>query len=104
MVKLDHRVNLRIDADTYEAFEKVATFFNRTVPDVMREGLQTAVPTMEALGAIIDRAKAGDTDAMQRLFTSMVQMHQGQLNMVSEVIDSEMKSIEEARAEKSGQD
>jgi predicted transcriptional regulator len=103
MAKLDQRVNLRIDSDTYAAYEKVASFFNRTVPDIMREALQESVPTMQTLGTIIDRAKAGDAEAMQKLFTSMIEMHQGQLNMATEVAAAEMKTIEELRAQKSGQ-
>jgi predicted DNA-binding protein len=104
MAKLNNRVNLRLDTETYEAYEKVASFFNRTVPDLMREALQMAVPTMEALGTMIDRAKAGDTEAMQRLFSSMIEMHQGQLNMVSEMVAADLKTIDALRAEKGGQD
>lgn len=87
---LNKRVNLRIDEDTYEAFEKVASFFNRSVADFMRESLQTAVPTMQALGAMIDRAKAGDAEAVQRLFNSMLKMHQGSLDMAREVVAAEV--------------
>lgn len=90
MAKLDQRVNLRIDTDTYEAYEKVAGFFNRTVPDVMRESLQMATPVMHTLGAIIDRAKAGDGEAVQELFDAFFKMQRGQLDLVEMVTKSEM--------------
>ncbi len=103
MAKLDQRVNLRLDTDTYEAYEKVATFFNRTVPDVMREGLQSATATMQALGAIIDRAKAGDGEAVQELFDAFFKMQRGQLDMAELVAKNEMATGAE-KSKEGGQD
>lgn len=96
---LNKRVNLRIEEDTYDAYEKVASFFNRSVADLMREALDGGVPTMRALGAMIDRAKAGDKDAVQRLFDSMLMMHQGTLDLVRETV-----AAEAANDERGGQD
>lgn len=87
---LNKRVNLRIEEDTYDAYEKVASFFNRSVADLMREALDGGVPTMHALGAMIEQAKAGDKDAVQRLFNSMLMMHQGSLDTVREVVAAEI--------------
>lgn len=80
MAKLDQRVNLRIDTDTYQSYEKVASFFNRSVADVMRETLQAGVQVMDMLGAVIDRAKAGDAEAVQELFDAFWEMQRGQLD------------------------
>jgi hypothetical protein len=77
MGTLNRRVNLRIDEDLYDAYEKVASFFNRSVADFMREALQGGVPTMHTLGVMIDRAKAGDKQAVQELFNSLLAMHEG---------------------------
>ena len=93
---LNKRVNLRIEDDTYEAYEKVPSFFNRSVPDLMREALDGAVPTMRALGAMIERAKAGDKDAVQRLFDSMLMMHQGSLDLARETLSAEIGADKEA--------
>ena len=96
--RLDRRVNMRMETDTYDAYEKVATFFNRSTADLMREALDGGVPTMRALGAMIDRAKAGDKDAVQRLFDSMLAMHQGTLDVVRETVASEMADAPEEHA------
>jgi uncharacterized protein (DUF1778 family) len=77
----DRRVNIRIDSDTYDAYEKVATTFNRTVADFMRESLQSAAPVMHTLGTIIDRAKAGDTEAIEDLYKAFWQMQRGALDL-----------------------
>lgn len=81
MAKLDQRVNIRLDSDTYEAYAKVADFFNRSVPDVMRESLQAGAEIMHMLGVIIDQAKAGDTEAVQKLFDAFWKMQRGQLEL-----------------------
>ncbi len=78
------RVNIRMEQETYDAYEKVASFFNRSVADFMREALDQAVPTMHALGAMIDQARAGDVEAMQRLYDAIIAMHQGTLDMYRE--------------------
>ena len=96
--RLDRRVNMRMETDTYDAYEKVATFFNRSTADLMREALDGGVPTMRALGAMIDRAKAGDKDAVQRLFDSMLAMNQGTLDVVRETVASEMADAPEEHA------
>lgn len=95
MAKLDQRVNLRIDTETYEAYEKVASFFNYSVAEVMRESLQASVQVMHALGAIIDRAKAGDAESVQKLFDALWQMQRGQLDLArlqTETIGAEMQA------------
>ena len=87
---LNKRLNLRMNQDTYDAYEKVASFFNRTAADLMREAMDASMPTMQALGAMIDRAKAGDKEAVQRLFDSMMAMHQGNLDLARETGAAEM--------------
>ena len=87
---LNKRVNLRMEEDTFDAYEKVASFFNRTAADLMREALDGGVPTMRALGAMIERAKAGDAEAVQRLFDAMLMMHQGSLDLAREVVAAEV--------------
>jgi hypothetical protein len=81
VAKLDQRVNIRIDTDTYEAYEKVARFFNRSIAEVMREALQSGTPVMTTLGAIIDQAQAGNAEATQRLFDAFWRMQRGQLDL-----------------------
>ena len=103
MAALDKRVNLRIDGDTYEAYEKVGAFFNRTVADIMRESLQTAVPVMQMLGTVIDRAKAGDGEAVQELFDTFWKMQQGQLDMAQLMTTATLADLPKA-GEEGGQD
>jgi hypothetical protein len=67
------RVNLRIDEDTYLAFEKVAEFFKRSVTSMIRETCDLAVPTMVDLGKMIDQAKAGDPEAAHAVFQTMLE-------------------------------
>jgi predicted DNA-binding protein len=94
---LSKRVNLRVDEETYEAYNKVASFFNRSIADFMREALQGGIPTMETLGAMIDRAKAGDGEAVQRLFDSMVTMHEGNISNARERMVAELATGSEAK-------
>lgn len=82
---LNKRVNLRVEEDTFNAYEKVASFFNRSIADLMREALDLSVPSMDALGAMIDRAKAGDKEAVDQLFDKLINMHQGTLDLAREV-------------------
>jgi hypothetical protein len=103
MAALDKRVNLRIDGDTYDAYEKVGAFFNRTVADIMRESLQQAVPVMHMLGAVIDRAKAGDGEAVQELFDTFFKLQQGQLDMAQLTTAATLADLPKP-GEKSGQD
>lgn len=77
----DRRVNIRIDSDTYEAYEKVASAFNRTTADFMRESLQSAAPIMHTLGSIIDRAKVGDVEAIEEMNRAFWQMQRGALDL-----------------------
>jgi uncharacterized protein (DUF1778 family) len=81
MAKLDQRVNIRIDTETYEAYEKVARFFNRSVADVMRETLQAGNQVMATLGAIIDQAYVGNPEAAQKLFDAFWRVQRGQLDL-----------------------
>jgi hypothetical protein len=87
---LSKRVNLRIDEETFDAYNKVASFFNRSIADFMREALQGGIPTMQTLGAMIDRAKAGDAEAVQRLFDSLIAMHQGTMANAHERMAAEL--------------
>jgi hypothetical protein len=81
MPTLKARVNMRIDQDTYDAYTKVADFFNRSTADLMREALVESVGVMHALGAIVDQARAGDTEAMQKLFDAFFQQQRGALDL-----------------------
>jgi hypothetical protein len=73
MPRPTRRVNLRIDEDTYLAFEKVAEFFKRSVTSMIRETCDLAVPTMVDLGKMIDQAKAGDPEAAHVVFQTMLE-------------------------------
>jgi hypothetical protein len=84
------RVNLRIDEDTYLAFEKVAEFFNRSVTSMIRETCELAVPTMVDLGKMIDQAKAGDPDAMHAVFQAMLEGYTTQIGEVREQVQEIM--------------
>jgi hypothetical protein len=75
------RVNIRMDQDTHDAYTKVATFFNRSTADMMRESLESGLPVMQALGAIIDQANAGNKEAAEQLFDAFWKMTRGQLEM-----------------------
>jgi predicted DNA-binding protein len=96
---LSKRVNLRVDEETFEAYNKVASFFNRSIADFMREALQGGIPTMETLGAMIDRATAGDGEAVQRLFDSMIAMHQGTMTNVRERMAADLALAAEEGAD-----
>ena len=76
---LTERVNLRLDADTFAAYEKVATFINISVTELVRQAVMGGVPTMDALGEMIDRAKAGDADAAREVFAKLMDMHASQI-------------------------
>jgi hypothetical protein len=91
---------MRIDEETYNAYEKVASFFNRTVPDFMREGLRGGVPTMHNLGAMIDRAKAGDKEAVQELFDSLLNMHEATIANARVNMAAEMATTSEEEADR----
>jgi hypothetical protein len=104
MAKLDQRVNLRLDTDTYEAYEKVAEFFNRSVADMMRETLQAGVEVMTMLGAIIDQAKAGDAEAVQQLFDAFWKMQRGQLDFAELATAAAGKEIVPSSPREGGQD
>jgi hypothetical protein len=82
------RVNLRIDEDTYLAFEKVAEFFSRSVASMVRETCDLAVPTMRDLGNMIDQAKAGNKDAAQQVFQSMLDGYTRQIAEANETVDT----------------
>jgi hypothetical protein len=82
------RVNLRIDEDAYLAFEKVAEFFNRSVASLVRETCELSVPTLCQLGNMIDQAKAGDKDAAQRVFQTMLEGYTQQIAEVGETVDA----------------
>jgi hypothetical protein len=84
------RVNLRIDEDTYLAFEKVAEFFKRSVTSMIRETCDLAVPTMTDLGKMIDQAKAGDPDAMHAVFQTMLEGYTAQIGEVREEVQQIM--------------
>jgi predicted DNA-binding protein len=99
---LSKRVNMRVAADTYDAYDKVATFFNRSVADLMREALDTGAPTMEALGVMIDRAKAGDKQAVDELFDKLVNMQQGTLDLAREVNASQQLTDAEQHNQSAG--
>ncbi len=66
---------------TYDAYTKVAAFFNRSVADLMRESLESGVTVMETLGAIIDEANAGNKDAAAKLFDAFWRMMRGELDL-----------------------
>lgn len=97
--RLDKRVHIRVDTETYEAYEKVATFFNRTIADLMREALHGTLPTVHTFGAMIDQAKAGDAEAVQRLFDAMLTMHAGNLDLARELAAAEVASPAEGATE-----
>jgi hypothetical protein len=93
------RVNLRIDEDTYLAFEKVAEFFKRSVTSMIRETCDLAVPTMQDLGKMIDQAKAGDPDAAHAVFQTMVEGYTKQIGEVRQQVEEIM---EQGTAESAG--
>ncbi len=99
----DRRVNIRIDSDTYEAYEKVAVTFNRTVADFMRESLQSAAPVMHTLSTIIDRAKAGDVGAIEEMYKAFWQMQRGALDLAELTTTAELAELPKG-GDKSGQD
>ncbi len=81
MPSKEARVNIRMEQETYDAYAKVAAFFNRSTPDMMRESLQSGLQVMHALGAIIDQANAGNKEAAEQLFDTFWKMTRGQLEM-----------------------
>jgi hypothetical protein len=92
------RVNLRIDEETYLAFEKVADFFKRSVTSMIRETCDLAVPTMRDLGNMIDQAKAGDAEAAHAVFQMMLEGYTQQIGEVRE----EVQTIMDRGGEESG--
>lgn len=82
------RVNLRIDEETYLAFEKVADVLNQSVAALIRETCVLAVPTMRNLTAMIDQAKAGDAKAAQKVFDMMLTGYSRQLVQAGAEVDT----------------
>ncbi len=82
------RVNLRIDEDAYLAFEKVAEFFSRSVASMVRETCDLAVPTMRDLGNMIEQAKAGNKDAAQQVFQTILDGYTRQIAEANETVDT----------------
>jgi hypothetical protein len=91
-----------MDEDLYNAYEKVANFFNRSVADFMREALQGGLPTIHTLGAMIDRAKAGDKEAVQELYDSLIDMHEGTIQNARVTHAAEKATDAEANLESAG--
>jgi hypothetical protein len=85
------RVNLRIDEETYRAFEKVADALNQSVAALVRETCMVSVPTMRNLSNMIDQAKAGDAQAAQQVFQMMLTGYSRQLVEVGETVDTIFK-------------
>jgi hypothetical protein len=83
-----HRVNLRIEEETYLAFEKVAEFFGISVAALVRQTCQSAVPLYRELGGAIDQAKAGDAAAAQRVFQTMLTGLDTQLTTARREVDA----------------
>jgi predicted DNA-binding protein len=102
MVTKDARVNIRMDQETYDAYEKVAKFFNRSTAYMMRESLQSGLQVMHALGAIIDQANAGNREAAEQLFDAFWKMARGQLEMAELATNATLAASKVE--EKSGQD
>jgi predicted DNA-binding protein len=75
------RVNIRMNQETHDAYTKVATFFNRSTADIMREALESGLPGMQALGAAIDQANAGNAEAAEELFGAFWKQARGQLDL-----------------------
>ncbi len=96
------RVNLRIDEDTYLAFEKVAEFFSRSVASMIRETCELGVPTMRDLGSMIDQAKAGDKDAAHRVFQTMLDGYTQQIAEVNETVGNIFAEGDTAVGESAG--
>jgi hypothetical protein len=86
------RVNLRIDEDTYLAFEKVAEFFKRSVTSMIRETCDIAVPTLVDLGKMIDQAKAGDAEAAHAVFQTMLEGFTQQIGEVRGEVEGIMET------------
>lgn len=99
MAGLKQRINLRLDDDTYLAYEKVARFFNRTPTDLAREVVEAGVPTMEMLGTMIDRAKAGDKEAADSLFSAFLDAQQGQLTLARSMASADAATAAEVSHE-----
>jgi hypothetical protein len=100
--RITRRVNLRIDQDTYRAFEKVAEFFNRSVASLVRESCELSAPTLRDLGNMIDQAKAGDQDAAQRVFQTMLDGYTRQIADVSQTVDAIFAEGDPADGESAG--
>lgn len=96
------RVNLRIDKETYLAFEKVAEFFNRSVASLVREACEASVPTMRDLGNMIDQAKAGDAKAAQQVFQTMLDGYTRQIAEVGHTVDAIFTEGAEPSGESAG--
>jgi hypothetical protein len=102
MPSKDARINIRMDQETYDAYAKVAIFFNRSTADMMRESLQSGLQVMHALGAIIDQANAGNKEAAEQLFETFWKMTRGQLEMAEATTNATIAASKVE--EKSGQD
>lgn len=96
------RVNLRIDEETYLAFEKVADFFNQSVAALVRETCNISVPVMRNLGVMIDRAKAGDANAAHEVFQVMLSGFGHQLAEVGQTVDAIFADADSHSGESAG--
>jgi hypothetical protein len=96
------RVNLRIDEETYLAFEQVADALNQSVAGLIRESCVAAVPTMRNFSKMIDQAKAGDAQAAQAVFQLMLTGYSRQIVEVGETVDTIFRDGAETSGESAG--
>jgi activator of 2-hydroxyglutaryl-CoA dehydratase len=96
------RVNLRIDEETYLAFEKVAVELNQSVAGLIRESCVSAMPTMRNFSKMIDQAKAGDAQAAQQVFQMMLTGYSRQIVEVGETVDTIFRDGAETSVESAG--
>lgn len=94
----DKRVNLRVSAETYEAYEHVADALSISVSALVRQTLEQGVPTMEALGEMIRRAKTGDKVGVQALYARFIASGAAQLDMYRELGTTMGEDVAPAKA------
>ena len=84
-MQYDKRANLRVSSETWEAYEEVAGLLGISVSALMRQALEQGVPTMQALGEMLRRAKSGDKAGVQALYARFIASGAAQLEMYREL-------------------
>lgn len=84
-MRYEKRANLRVSAETWERFQRVADMLDTTVSQLMRQTLDQAGEALEVLAEIGERAKVGDRVGAAALYGKMLESSAAQMEVYREL-------------------